>query len=111
MAIHIIEPPEIVLVQLQEDNEDEYSFDRFVEVMLNMPEWNKNWRSVQDAIEIDKACKDADGQAFELSDRPYSMLKNVTENPSQGYPVHPLILRQLSSYFEAILNAKKKGVE
>jgi len=93
--------------------EEEFPFLRFIESILNQSEWSKNWRSVQNAMEIHSACVEADGGAFELSDGPFSMLKKHAENPSQGYNIHPLILRQITPYFEAIFDAKKekKGTE
>jgi len=111
LSIRIIQPPETVLVKLDDGKEEEFPFSRFIQAMLNMPEWGKDWRTVQAAIEIDKACTAANGGAFELSDRPYDLLRSVAENPSQGYLIHPLILRHVSTYFEAIFDAKKKGSE
>lgn len=115
MAILIIKPPAAIQVELMDKDgsrkHEYFAFPQFIEALLNSSEWGKNWRTVQNAMEIDKACKNAEGNVFEISDRPYEMLKQVAENPEQGYLIHPLILRQIGSYFEAILDAKEKGAE
>jgi hypothetical protein len=115
MVIRIIEPPDTISVELSnnagETKHENYTFAKFIEAILNQTEWGKNWRSIQNAMEVDQACRNADGKAFELSDSPYNMLKQAVENPSQGYLIHPLILRQISPYFEAVLDAKKKGAK
>lgn len=115
MAIRIIEPPDTIQVELVKDDGspkyEDFPFSRFIESILNQSEWSMNWRCVQNAMEIETACKKADGGAFELADGPYAMLKKYAENPTQGYNIHPLILRQITPYFEAIFDAKKKGTE
>lgn len=109
MPIRQIVPPKTITITLSEGKTEDFPFSKFLDAMLNLPEWGKSWKSVKYAMEIEKAYKAATGGPFELSETPFDKLKQVVEDPGQqGYPIHPMILRQIGAYFEAIIDAAEK---
>ncbi len=108
--MYVINPPPTIKVKLGENQKPEsWPFIRFLEAFLNLTEWNKDFKSLKYSLEISEAAKEADGGPFEITDGPFEMLKGVVDNPAQGYPLHPLIMRQLIPYVRCILDAEEKG--
>lgn len=113
MPIRSIKVPKTLTIELREDTTEDYPFYKFVQGLLNLPEWGKDWRSIQYAMEIDEAvskCIDAVPlvEVVEISGEAFDILKATVEAPTNGYPWPPALLRQFGPYFEAIVEAKKK---
>ena len=113
MPTRVIEIPESLTLRLPQSNggegQEEYSFSSFIQTLLSQPQWGKDYKAIRTGASIEKKVSDSSpGEEIILSDDDWKLLKDSAESPSNGYGLHPYLLRQILPFFDAIVGAEEK---
>lgn len=109
----IVVPEEITLVdpisklRIADENGPvaPFTLRTFVNSLLQAASWSENYKSLRSAISIEKAFENAKpGDQVLLSEEDWQKLSAIAENPKDGYAFHSMVMRQLMSFLEALLN-------
>ena len=114
--ITIPEPITLVEPTTKEPLKDEkgetkpVAFSDFIGKLLFNPMWAENYKSIKSAKAIDKAFSAANG-VVQLAEEDWKKLKDLVENPKQGYGYHAAVMPQLLPFLDAIVEAKDSAPE
>lgn len=103
----VITVPETITVEMTAETKP-FPFAEFIDALLNHPDWATDWKAIQAAKEVSVLVEVDEGDEVRLHSSAFDKLKKLVETPSAGgYGMHPKALRQVTPYFEAILDAPK----
>ena len=107
MRVREIKIVPMISIEMRNDKSlDATHRDLVVDAFLDDPIFNKNRKTMRAATRIEEAFDRANGSAI-LTEEDWMMLRDVAEEPAQGYAWKPHVMRALAPMIDAIIDAEE----
>lgn len=108
MPTRVIIVPEPLELKVPGAQTEEYSFQSFVQTLLSQPHWGKDYKAVRTGVSIENKVADAKpGSKIELAEADWELLRKSAETPENGFGLHPILLRQMLPFMDAVVQAEE----